>query len=238
MKEILVGYDVREMWVDLEYLWNARRRKEFLLRTNVYKPMSVQTVVWPSVFELDIAEPIDYMAALPLSKKYQTQEWDRVVRNHSLLLTPSKHGYRGAVWDTLDVLKNNIITAWSTQWKPSWIIAITKFVDSDNDSDAEVYNNYFVVPRKRRPSWKLLGYDVADDFFTSFISNAGYTDDEVDLLRQNWSKHFNQYHLFDNFDLASQYVDVAYTRDANHGPFAVYGIYGIQQIQLGEHPNE
>lgn len=238
MKEILVGYDIREMWLDIEYFWDAERRKTFLLQHEVEKPISVDTTVWPSAFDLDIDEPIDYMTDLPRSKKYMTQQWDNIVINHKSLSVPSKSGYRGATWDKLSVLKQNVVEAWSTQWKPARIVAITKFVDSDDDNNAEDYSTYFVVPSELHSSWKLLGYDVADDFFTGFISNAGYRDDEVEPLKQKWSEHFNQWHLFNNLDLARKYVDVAYIRDFNHGPFAVYGIYGIEQIELGEHPTD
>lgn len=238
MREILIGYDIREMWSDIDSFWDAERRKTFLLKQNVKKPMSVDNAVWPSIYKLDNAEPIDYMKAIRRSKKYKTKEWDNTVKNHKVLSIPNHTGWLGDLWDELSVIKQNTSVSWSDKWKPCWIIAITQFIDSIDETNIEEYSSCFVIPKETDSSWTLLGYDVADTFLTGFISNAGYTDEEIEPLRQEWIEHFNHWHLFNDFDLARKYVDVAYKRDFNHGPFAVFGIYGIEQIELGQHPTD
>jgi len=238
MKEIMIGYDIREMWLDTESFWNEERRKEFLLKQQVKKPISVDNTVWPSIYNLDIAEPIDYMRAIPRSKNYKTKEWDNTVKNHKVLSIPNHTGWLGDLWNELSVVKQNTSVSWSNKWKPCWIIAITQFTDAIDETDVEKYSSYFVTPQEINSLWTLLGYDVADTFLTGFISNAGYTDDEVEPLRREWVEYFNQWHLFNDFDLARKYVDVAYKRDFNHGPFEVFGIYGIEQIELGKCPKD
>lgn len=52
-EERLVGFDAREMWVDPATSWSEKRRADFLFRPDVPKPFSTDTVVWPSVFELN-----------------------------------------------------------------------------------------------------------------------------------------------------------------------------------------
>ncbi len=49
----LLGFDVREMWFTLEDLWNQQRRQVFLLRDDVTKPLSTDTLVWPFLIGRD-----------------------------------------------------------------------------------------------------------------------------------------------------------------------------------------
>ena len=59
-KERIVGFDAREMWLDPAASWTEKRRAGFLFRPDVPKPLSTDTMVWPSVFELnDNARPAD-----------------------------------------------------------------------------------------------------------------------------------------------------------------------------------
>jgi hypothetical protein len=51
--ERLVGFDAREMWVDPTASWSEKRRADYLFRPDVQKPLSTDTVVWPSVFDLN-----------------------------------------------------------------------------------------------------------------------------------------------------------------------------------------
>jgi len=237
LKEVLIGYDIREMWLDITSLWNMERRKTFLLRRDVPKPASVDPAVWPSVFDVDIAEPAEHMMGIGRQDTYNTSQWDEVVENHTSLTLPGKTGYRQSLWNDLSELKQAVSIAWSTIWKPVCVIAVTKVVNTSDDEQTEAYSNYFVHPNRLHPSWQLLGYDVADDVLTGFISNAGYREDEIEILQTQWVRHFNQWHLFDSRDLAMKYVDVARERDPMHGPFAAYGIYGIQRLELGEQPD-
>jgi len=170
------------------------------------------------------------------SSKYLTHEWDHIIKSHKPLNKPSHTGWLGILWDDLSILRQNTNSAWLNQWKPVCIIAVTQFIDFEHDIDAKGYSDVFVKPQDINLSWTHLGYDVADGGMTGFITNAGYRDNEVESLKQQWSEHFNQYHLFDDLTLAAQYVDVAYQRDANHGPFSVYGVYGIERIELGKNP--
>ena len=51
-QEILLGFDAREMWMTLEELMHpGHKRSTFLLRDDVAKVLSADTLVWPSVFD-------------------------------------------------------------------------------------------------------------------------------------------------------------------------------------------
>ena len=52
-EERIVGFDAREMWLDPALSWTEKRRADFLFRPDVPKPLSTDTVVWPSVFDLN-----------------------------------------------------------------------------------------------------------------------------------------------------------------------------------------
>ena len=46
----ILGYERREQWADLGRLWPSSRRDLYLLRPDVDKPLSVDVMVWPTVF--------------------------------------------------------------------------------------------------------------------------------------------------------------------------------------------
>jgi hypothetical protein len=72
---------------------------------------------------------------------------------------------------------------------------------------------------------KLLGYDVADEVMTSGLSNCGYSDEEKRRLRPTWGPYVNQFHLFDDAEVASQFKLTTEFRVPEHAPFFVFGIY-------------
>lgn len=48
--ETVIGFDAREAYVPPDAYWPAARRRSFLLRDDVSRPLSVDALVWPSVF--------------------------------------------------------------------------------------------------------------------------------------------------------------------------------------------
>ena len=49
--EQLLGFDARRPVATVDGLWTAARREQFLLRGDVSRPLSVDTLVWPSLFD-------------------------------------------------------------------------------------------------------------------------------------------------------------------------------------------
>jgi hypothetical protein len=240
LEEKLIGFDAREMWLDVDRLWPQDRKNRWLLRHNVIKPLSVDPTTWPSVFDLDVdAEPDQPLEGVlpskmpwegvPRKDEYQDEKWVVVFDRAKRLSRPSWIGPRGG-WENLSRLETNLRAGWGDLWKPCWIVGITELVD-DTDAEAmELHSHYHMSPAQIDEGWQLLGYDVADYFRTSFLTNAGYEDDEVVPLKTRWVSHLNQYHLFDQQETALKYIDVAYERDAGHGPFSAYGLYLIRAV--------
>src|SRR5690242_11063009 len=51
--DLLLGFDAREMWLDPQDDWPPARKKGYLLRDDVAKPLSTDTAVWRTVFDAD-----------------------------------------------------------------------------------------------------------------------------------------------------------------------------------------
>ena len=50
VEQRVLGYDARETWDTGKTGWPEPRRREYLLRPDVAKPLSTDTSVWPSIF--------------------------------------------------------------------------------------------------------------------------------------------------------------------------------------------
>jgi hypothetical protein len=76
--------------------------------------------------------------------------------------------------------------------------------------------------------YDLLGYDVADYWQLSGLTNCGYSPEEAASLAPVWALLLNEWHLFDNPDDAAAYADVTDKRVPEHAPFYAYGLYQLR----------
>ena len=53
--ELLLGFDAREMWLDVAEYWPEERKRTYLLRQDIVRPLSTDEYVWRSVFDVDIS---------------------------------------------------------------------------------------------------------------------------------------------------------------------------------------
>src|SRR6266853_5093249 len=158
--ELLLGFDDREMWLDEAEYWPEKRKRTFLLRQDIVQPLSTDTLVWRSVFDV---EPT--------------------------LNRPQWTGPIQELWDNLATLQEYMDTVWSERTLPYWIIAVTlqedvcegedllewyarasKFID-DTVPGVLPLSGYLlewyarvssIIPSLRDPAWAFLGYDVSD----------------------------------------------------------------------------
>lgn len=103
------------------------------------------------------------------------------------------------------------------------VIALTTFV---GHGQPDLVQGRCLVPAAVRPDWLRLGWDVADGFFPSGLSNCGYGSD-VHEWRDRWQVYLNDHHLFDDLPAAFAFRDATDRRVPEHSPFAVLGIYLI-----------
>lgn len=199
VSDLLLGYDAREGWLEFHDAWNAERRQSHLLRQEIVKPLSVDSGAWPSVFELvpDLARPA----------------WT---------------GYVQDLWEDLDVLKEDLRQACSLKAKPISWIAVELDCATTSKTMLAVWQDRVravVPPRITDVTARLAGYDVADYFLLTSLTNCGaprWTDPS------EWSPLLNQYHLFKGADAAAKFKTEADKHVPEHAPFFVFALWLIQ----------
>lgn len=72
--------------------------------------------------------------------------------------------------------------------------------------------------------WPLLGYDVADPWQVSGLTNCGYSSEEKAALVETWRPRLTASGLLRTLTWAKEFVDVANGRVLEHAPFYVYEV--------------
>jgi hypothetical protein len=73
--------------------------------------------------------------------------------------------------------------------------------------------------------WLLLGWDIADQWVLSGISNCGIGPEEWRPVRQRWSDEVNDYNLFSEYGAADGCRKDIDRLVPEHAPFTVYGLW-------------
>lgn len=101
------------------------------------------------------------------------------------------------VWETLDSRQQ---VDWASQWL-------------EQTSPAELGDE-----------WALLGYDVADRWLTSGLSNCGYSAAEHLGWVRLWRDKINENHLFPEATDALAFAEATSVRVPEHAPFFVWAL--------------
>ncbi len=202
--ELLLGFDAREMWLDPQDFWPDTRKKMYLLRPDVVRPLSTDTSVWRSVFDADTS--------------LQRPQWT---------------GPINSMWDNLGTLQEYMHTVWNARALPYSIIAVTLQKDACESEDllewyARASN---IIPSHHDPAWTFLGYDVSDKWLLSGLSNCGYgtNESEIQILRDTYIPDLNEHHLFDSLEPATAFRLLSDQRVPTHAPFFVFDLWLIKK---------
>lgn len=198
MKESVIGFDAREMSFSDSADWPSERRKIFLLKSDVEKPLSVDTSVWNSIFDI-----------------------------YEVLKRPRKMGWRNDTWARLPELQEHLRSCAEVKIGYYWTIAITQFLDDVTRTEIGV-DVLPVMPNTINPDWQLLGYDVAELTLLSSLMNMGYRIDEKRIVEEKFAESLNKYHLFTDEKVAQEFTHWSNARDKGHGPFYIYGLYRVE----------
>ena len=203
-KEQVVGYDAREMWLDLDLSWPERRRETYLYKPSVTRPLSVDTAVWPSIFSLD-----------------NKATW------------ASHFGYQES-WADLSELQQALTKYHDLcPVRPFRIIAIALFLGEYNCRDGIDWGIRIppdVKPDRIPEGWQFLGYDVADSFLLSVLSNCSLPSrpEQAAAEREKWGPELNEYHLFVRFESAVDFKRRSDERlKGSHAPCSVFGLWTL-----------
>lgn len=199
--ELLIGFDARESFLKFGDIWDTHRTKQYLLREDIIKPLSVDVMVWDSVFHVLQVQIPDWVGP--------KQEWDNLERLRAFIEGENVN-------------------------RSYWLVATSQWTTTDTKNALEEL--YDIKPASPSHEWNLLGFDIADDFLLSGLTNAGYKIAEREILRQHWASHLNQYHLFEDLGIALEFKSLTDKRVTEHSPFNVYGIYLIEKVTAGGTP--
>jgi hypothetical protein len=208
----LIGFDIRRRAEDyLQVRWAHETRALYLLNTEIEWPLSVDDSVWPTVFRYrhDISElyPARTTAVDP--------------------------GYEVCgLWSDL-LLMRQMYEKFRLSSSSGIEVAIELIAGPELSSDqfgSPLLDKSVVpvvAPSKVPSGSSLLGYDVADCWLYSGLSNCGYSAEEAGGLRLEWSNKLNDHGLFGDIDDAARFRVVSDERVPEHAPFWVYGLYKL-----------
>jgi hypothetical protein len=214
----LLGFSARERWLSppgdgaREGGWTEENKRAWLLHSDVERPLSVDHLVWPTVFDVD-----------------QT------------LLEPDYHGPLQDLWSDLGAMISCIDKQWKGSWKSSAIIAITLCLPEAGELAAEISELGMdtTIPATIDSEWHVLGFDVADRWLLSGLSNCTHTTEaDFQALRQRFAFSINRYHLFDLEQHARDFRCVSDLRVKDHAPFFVFCIWLIGERPQKGRPQE
>jgi hypothetical protein len=206
LTQTLVGYDLRETFLPPDALWSGERRRDYLLRREVAKPLAVDTAVWPSLFG----------EGLP------PQERERLCIDEVQL--PQWRGPHQALWDDLEAMR---AAGARIKDAPHWVVCVS-WVSADGSSELQRPSRLgagLVKGDLAEGQWRLLGFDVADTDLFSGLTNCAYRAAERPALEAAWGPHLNEFHLFREAEAAFAFRDVADKRVPEHAPFVVFALH-------------
>jgi hypothetical protein len=199
-EEQLLGFDIREMWSQMDATWPESRKANYLLRADVTKVLSVDTLVWPRV-------------VLGVEKRVRA---------------PSQWRDLG-LWENLHHLQEYLQQDEGATQRPYQVIGITLLRNALPVHEQEMWTSLApTVPASLNKEWAFLGYDVADEGFISGLSDCGYEADELHL-RTGWELALNEWHLFTQKKQAIEFQRMTDQRVDEHAPFCIYGLYSLLQ---------
>lgn len=220
MNQRLISFDVRlnkDGYVMA--FWDDEHRKRFLLQSDIEWPLSIDPLVWPSVFFTKIFRD---STKLPYG---------------SIEVDPITDG--GEYWLSLEAMKAHYEAHKSPSTNGVFICVqlfseqqlsgnIVPYVDG-KDIQCGLPMGH-TIPSNPPFGSEILGYDVADASRISGLMNCEYTINEKQRLAPIWKSRLNAFGLLDTLPDAVEFRDVCNARIPEHSPFWVYG---ISQLPIG-----
>ena len=151
----------------MDATWPESRKDTYLLRTDITKVLSVDSLVWPKVVcgvDKNVRAPIQWIDL--------------------------------GLWENLQELQEYLQQNRDAVQHPYQVIGITLLRDALPVREQEIWILLApTVPALLNKEWTFLGYDIADDSFIGGLSDCGYEASEL-YLRDGWRSYLNDWHLF------------------------------------------
>lgn len=220
---IVLGFDIRGK----QKVWPIKRRNDFLFRTDVVMPLSVDLGVWPSL-------SINHAITLDKSSIYQDL-WECLddlilyIHNNDKIITS----------DRVIIMVTLLLSTCNEAEKSAWfkLLQGVKPLCKENNVEIAVVN---VSDLLTKYPWKFLGYDIASLGSISALTNCGFLNEieSVTILRKEWRQKLNHYHLFDEVIDAVKFKDISNIRVPEHAFFSVFGLWLLQDSLVNRQVTE
>jgi hypothetical protein len=197
-----IGYDSRALPEHLGGEWDDARKQAFLLRPDVEQPLSVDTMVWPAMDDLVFPDSHEQFG----------------------------YGFLGLVARAIPPEACSGVCVAIGTYPDTWT-PVQKTVWDSTIRSKEGRNigvDYLMGETVSAPdpgAFEFLGFDVADAFLLSGLTNCGWKSEEANDAWARWATHLNEAHLFKDRTAADEFARYADTRVSEHAPFYVYGIW-------------
>lgn len=203
--ESLLGFKVRMPPKNLPP-WPLERRKTYLLRADVNRPLSVDPRIWPDLEYADLA-PTDPQYADLVAEVFDDYYRDSVSNGLNI--------YTKSSADRLRRLRQGLIVAFTANSKDAVMLRRLHKIDESQLSPSEL----------RSSGFRRLGYDVADQWLYSGLMNCALNASERKLLSPKFQAALNDAGLFTSAQLAEKFRLQCNRLIPEHAPFLVYGIW-------------
>lgn len=130
-------------------------------------------------------------------------------------------------WVGVEVVRKRAVETCATRQPRAVTIAIGLVIEHAND-EALAASRGVATELVVEPTWRRLGFDIADGTAISGLSNCSYEADEAAALRDAWAARLNDHGLFDDVDEALAFRAVTDARVREHAPFAVYAVWLVE----------
>jgi hypothetical protein len=212
----LLEFDVRaarEQYLERSWLSGARAR--YLLRPEIEWPLSVDALVWPSVFfARDFRNPpFERHSTIEVDPDVYGMDWLDLERMRDYYDAHRALAPNGIVV-AIELLSEKTAHGQYIPYEIEGSIQCAIYLEQTN-------------PERTPEGSTLLGYDVADAGRISGLTNCEYTEEEIRDLPPVWASRLNSFGLFSSLDDAIAFRENCDERVAEHAPFWVYALWRI-----------
>lgn len=205
-----IGYDCKKSPSVLRAIWGQARRNQYLLDLGIDYPLSVDPGACPSFFEGQ------YGISLP----------PEVRRNLGLLGPPLPDwiGPHKPYWEDPRHFADRL-HGLGEDLQDCMFVFVAQ--DDGNEDRATVDKSLFRVKRS-------AGFDVADEWFISALTNCGLNPTERKDLQDKYLSTLNEFHLISTLEDARRFAADSDALIPEHAPFYPYEIMIVGFPHLSE----
>jgi hypothetical protein len=206
-----LGYDIRLRPSGISAPdWTGKRRERYLLRPEIPWPFSVDRNVWEALFSYREQEGLDdrwpTLAVKPAEFPHQVLElWQDLAAMEGC-------GQRLLLESGAEI-RVDLLTV--TPWQ---------------DFESWSFLADFQEPKTERDDlWQSLGFDIADEGFTSGLTNCGYGEERFEW-RARWASLLNEHGLPERIGDAFALCAEMDKRVEEHAPFFVFELHQLRSV--------